>query len=410
MQSVVAVALDVVLFVVVPWMSWRLLRRRIPYAVLPIMVGMLLAVLAVPGIGGMPIGTAVGQKLGLLGVLLLAFTAGMETRLIASPVEGEGATSVGWVRLFGSATLALLLPFIAGTLLAWAGLLDLPGWTPPNGTGGLAAVAIGLCLAVSALPVLVGIVRELKGRDRWLGNLALRLAVIDDAVLWSGLALLLLLAGGGQGADFSGNEALAVATLAGLFVLGRMLKRAPSAWLLWPMLVAWLTAGAWASTNLGLHELLGAYFAGAVLPLAWARRLPVEGIGAMALFVLAPLFFGHGGLRIEGGELGWAALLAAAMLLLVAAATKLMAVRLYPPLAGLSPREVLAVGALLQCKGLMEIVAAAILRDKGLLSEHAFAVLVTLAVISTLLTSPLFRAVVGRAAARPVAQADIAQP
>lgn len=127
------------------------------------------------------------------------------------------------------------------------------------------------------------------------------------------------------------------------------------------------------------------------------------------LFVLAPLFFGHGGLRIEGGELGWAALLAAAMLLLVAAATKLMAVRLYPPLAGLSRREVLAVGGLLQCKGPMEIVAAAILRDKGLLSEHAFAVLVTLAVLSTLLTSPLFRAVIGRAAARPVMQADIAR-
>lgn len=116
LQSVFAVALDVVLFLAVPWMVWRLLRRRIPYAVLPIMVGMLLAVLAISGIGGMPIGTAVGQKLGLLGVLLLAFTAGMETRLIASPAEGEEtSSSVEWARLIGSAMLALLLPFIAGT-------------------------------------------------------------------------------------------------------------------------------------------------------------------------------------------------------------------------------------------------------------------------------------------------------
>ena len=63
-----------------------------------------------------------------------------------------------------------------------------------------------------------------------------------------------------------------------------------------------------------------------------------------------------------------------------------------------SRRDALAVGALLQCKGLMEIVAATILRDHGLLSEHAFAALVTLAVLSTLLTGPFFRALVKRSA------------
>lgn len=63
-------------------------------------------------------------------------------------------------------------------------------------------------------------------------------------------------------------------------------------------------------------------------------------------------------------------------------------------------REALAVGALLQCKGLMEIVAATILRDKGLLSEHAFAALVTLAVLSTLFTGPTFRCIMRRASPR----------
>ena len=57
----------------------------------------------------------------------------------------------------------------------------------------LSAGAIGLCLAVSALPVLVGIVRELPMADRALGNLALRIAALDDAILWIGLALLLFL-------------------------------------------------------------------------------------------------------------------------------------------------------------------------------------------------------------------------
>jgi Kef-type K+ transport system membrane component KefB len=67
----------------------------------------------------------------------------------------------------------------------------------------------------------------------------------------------------------------------------------------------------------------------------------------------------------------------------------------------LNRRESLGIGALLQCKGLMEIVAATILRDKGLLSEHAFAALVTLAVLSTLLTGPFFRFMLRRRAEQP---------
>ena len=75
-----------------------------------------------------------------------------------------------------------------------------------------------------------------------------------------------------------------------------------------------------------------------------------------------------------------------------------------PPIARLPRREALSVGALLLCKGLMEIVAATILRDKGLLSEHAFAALVTLAVLSTVLTGPLFRSMLRGRPAAPLAR------
>ena len=110
------------------------------------------------------------------------------------------------------------------------------------------------------------------------------------------------------------------------------------------------------------------------------------------------MFFGHSGLKIDGNALGWASLQASLALLAVSIAAKLAAVLICPPASALSKREALAIGALLQCKGLMEIVAATILRDKGLLSEHAFAALVTLAVLSTLLTGPSFRFMLGRQA------------
>lgn len=414
MQETLSFVGDALVFVVLPWCLWRLLGRRIPFAVLPIIVGLLLAVSGT--LIGASIATATGQTLGWVGILLLAFTAGLETRSIpAMDAKGDAALSADrlpFSRVAGSALVALLLPFAAGTAVACAGLLDLPGWAAPRGNAWVGSVAIGLCVAVSALPVLVGIVRELKGPHRTLGNIAVRIAVIDDAVLWTGLAALLLVAGtaGEVGFDFT-RAVLALVVLVALALVGQALRRfaAPPAWLLWPLAAAWLAAGSWASATLGLHELLGAYYAGAMMAPNWIARLPVERLGALALFVLAPLFFGHSGLRIDGDALGWASMGVAAGLFLLSASAKLVAVRWYPPSLALGRREVWAVGALLQCKGLMEIVAATILRDKGLLSENAFAVLVTLAVLSTVLTGPLFRAFMGRAGAasglpaRPVA-------
>jgi Kef-type K+ transport system membrane component KefB len=395
----------------VPWILWRLLGRTMPFAVLPILVGL---VIAAAGGAPAPLGipSALGAQIGWVGVLLLAFTAGVETRTMAATTQ-EGAPSIPRIapvplpRLVGSALAALLLPLLAGTLVAHFLLIDLPGWSAPRVQGWLAAAAIGLCLAVSALPVLIGIVRELDAGHRVLGNLALRVAVLDDAALWSGLALLMLIADGRSGLEgWAAYDLVAVAVLGLLALTGYGFRRkpVPPRWLACVIAVGYLTAGAWASSRLGLHALLGAYFAGAVLPPEWSRRLPVEGAGALALFCLAGVFFGHSGLRIDDEALTWGSLLVACGLFLLSAVMKLLAAWTYPVSASLSARDSLAVGALLQCKGLMEIVAATILRDQGLISERAFAALVTLAVVSTLLTGPLFHAI-----ARPKPQAH-AQP
>jgi len=161
--------------------------------------------------------------------------------------------------------------------------------------------------------------------------------------------------------------------------------------LVWIAAGCFLAAGSWSTSVLGLHALLGAYFAGVLFPIALIRRLPVERVGMVALLVLAPLFFGYSGLRISPEALNTTSLVAALAFLVLSVVTKMFAIVLYPPASGLTGRETLGVGALLQCKGLMEIVAATILHDQGLLSADAFAALVMLAVMSTLLTGPLFR-------------------
>lgn len=406
MHSALAFALDALIFIGLAWTVWRALGRSIPIAVIPIIIGLLLAATgALPASWGIP--SKPGDQLGLLGVLLLAFTAGLETRQSAHlPTTPDTAAlpRMQATRFIASAGMALLLPFVLGALAARSYFTGLPGWAAPKGGAWTGSMAIGLCIAVSALPVLIGIVRELGPLHRPLTQLAVRIAVIDDAVLWTGLALLLIAAEGGSLlAGASSLTALAIGVVVALAAAGTLAQRMrtePPAWLVWLALPLFLVAGAWASSHLGLHALLGAYFGGAMVPPAWTKRLPVERMGQFALIGIAPLFFGHSGLKIDGSVLGWASLQASIALLVLAVLAKLAAVLLCPPASALSRRETLAVGALLQCKGLMEIVAATILRDKGLLSEHAFAALVTLAVLSTLLTGPFFRALLRR---RPLA-------
>jgi Kef-type K+ transport system membrane component KefB len=397
MPSLLAAVLDTLVFVVLAWCVWRALGRSIPIAVIPIIIGLTLAATGVvPASWGVP--SAIGQDIGWAGVLLLAFAAGLETRQEAHLPSNPGAASQARPRkrrFLASAAVALLLPFCVGTLAAHFYFTRLPGWAASAGGEWLGSIAIGLCVAVSALPVLIGIVRELGPLHRRLSQLALSIAVIDDAVLWIGLAAVLLAANGGSLLDgISGMQVLALLLLVALALIGTAAKRlhlSPPRWLVWVALSVLLAAGSWSTSQLGLHELLGAYFAGAMVPQAWSKQLPVERIGQFALLALAPLFFGHSGMKIDGDVLGWASLQASVVLLVLAVTAKLAAVLICPPAPQLQRREALAVGALLQCKGLMEIVAATILRDKGLLSEHAFAALVTLAVLSTLLTGPAFR-------------------
>lgn len=389
---------DVLVFMALPYLLWRLLRGAAPMAVMPILTGLCIAVAAHHlGFDKNIVGPSpLGETIGWIGVLVLTFSAGLETRVIAdAPKTGA--------QLFISAAGALALPFGVGFVLALSGVLD-PVIAPPRDVGPLlSAAAIGLCIAVSALPVLVGVVRELPAADRPTGNLALRIAALDDAILWVGLAMLLFLHAGQTGGfldtGFEGFGAIGV--FAAMALARRRIDGFTPHWAAaLGVGAAYLAAGAWATSVLGLHELLGAYFAGALAPAGVAKRIDPERVGSFALFGLAPLFFGHRGLSIDGSVLTFAALAVALALLVVAAGAKLAALHITPPDASMSPSERTRLALLLQCKGLMEIVAASILFENGLLSPATFAILVTLAIVSTAITVPLFRFVSSRYAAK----------
>ena len=393
---------DLFCFLLLPLLCWRLLRGAIPMAVLPILAGLSVAIAADRlGFDKSVVGPSQwGETIGWIGVLALAFSAGLET----SVSTGHAARRPEG-RLVGSALTAIALPFLLGFAVSLSGVMVAALGRPQTVSPLLSAGAIGLCLAVSALPVLVGIVRELPMADRALGNLALRIAALDDAILWIGLALLLFLHDGTIGSG--GWKQLAAIGLFALMLLlraGPIRLPAPRFAMSAAFGVAYLTAGAWATSVLGLHELLGAYFAGVLLPTAFANQLKPERLGKIALFGLSPLFFAHRGLSVDGSVVTAGALGTAVALLVLAAASKLIAVHLVPPSAKLPPADRTRLGLLLQCKGLMEIVAATILVQAGLITQPAFAVLVMLALLSTTLTVPLFRLSRTAAPAKPAAR------
>lgn len=365
------------------------------------MLGILLAVWHAP-VQNWGIPSVYGNDIGWVAVLVLAFTAGLE--MWQHPGQDAEADQIAPTlgRLLKGAAVALGGPLVVGAVLVYLFFLPLHGWGVPNVPHWVAALSLGLCIAVSALPVLIGIVRELEPQHRPLGQLALKLAVVDDAALWVGLAILQFAAKGPASLHgWTGLELLAVALLVGLALLGTWATRnykKPPLFVIWVAVPLYLAAGSWASMQLGLHELIGAYFAGAVMPPSWVRRLPVEQVGTFALIWLAPMFFGHSGLHINGDALTWPSVVASLALVAISVVVKMGAVYLYPPATRLTRRQKLSVGALLQCKGLMEIVAATILHSQGMISEFAFASLMVLAVISTSLTGPLFRLFAGKTA------------
>jgi len=176
MASISTFLVDIFLFIAIPLLVWHVLRKAIPLTVLPIIMGLILAAIGW-GAENRATPSLISTTIGFLGVLLLAFTAGLETRHSQDQMVAPSITQSTLSRTVISALNALLWPFMAGTLFAYFYFNQLSGWSLADQSPIHAALAIGLCLAVSALPVLIGIVRELPLVHRPFGRMAVKLAV-----------------------------------------------------------------------------------------------------------------------------------------------------------------------------------------------------------------------------------------
>lgn len=374
-----------------PYLAWRLLGRdRIaPLVVVQIIAGILLG----PGVLGrlqpefhQLIFTADVVRalngISLWAVTLFVFLAGIELDFIDA-----------WRRRRDSlvtAGFALVTPLVAGLGVACL-LLAQGGWIGQKAAPWQFAAAVGMAAAVTALPVLLVLMERLDILRAPLGQRALRYASLDDIAIWGVLAVILL---DWTRIAYQAAFLLAFAVLAlGIRALMRRLHESDR----WFVSLIWLCASALGADLAGLHFMVGAFLAGAVLDSAWFDCDALDFTRRTVLLALMPVFFLAVGLRTQWALGGVAVFTAALSLLAASVAAKLAGVHLAARVLRWPPGEANVIGWLLQTKGTVMIVFASVLIDKQLIAGDMFTVLLLVAIGSTMLTLPtVSRALVRR--------------
>lgn len=375
--------LAILIIFTLPWLVWRLGRTDYwaPLVVVQIIGGILLGpgvlgalfpdyyafVFAAPTLGAL-------NGIAWWSVMLFVWVAGLELD-VGEAWRRRRETGV-------TAGLALGVPLIAGSLAALV-ILRYPGWRGPSGANWQVVLGIGMACAVTALPILVLLMEKLAILRAPLGQRVLRYASLDDIAIWGVLALILL--------DWErvGRQAGFLIGFAFATLAIRRLLRAITENDRWYVGLIWLAACGFAADWAGLHFMVGAFLAGAVLDAHWFGEERMDRFRGTILLAVMPVYFLSTGLKTQWGVGGTAVFAAAALLLLASVGGKLAGVHLAGRILQWPKGDAKAIGWLLQTKALIMIIFANILLDKHIITNETFTALLLMAVASTMLTIPI---------------------
>ncbi len=333
-----------------------------------------------------------------LGVGLYMFLVGVEFRadLFRSRAKGAAAVSIA----------GMAVPFLlALALTGW--LMKTPGLFSANVRFFEAFLFLGAAIAITAFPMLARIIYERGLSGTSLGTLALSAGAIDDAAAWAVLAVVL--------ATFGGDASLAVKAIAGgvgyavfitvlgprlLAPLGRIAEReggiSPT---ILAITLALFALAAWGMDAIGIHAVFGGFLLGTAMPRGFFAQELRRQIEPFAVVFLLPMFFTFSGLNTQLALVNNPSLfLVAAVLLAASILGKGVACWAAARLSGEDHRTSLAVGTLMNSRGLMELIILNIGLQKGVIQPAFFSIMVVMAIVTTLMATPLFEWVYGRRA------------
>jgi Kef-type K+ transport system membrane component KefB len=368
----------------VPYLIWRVFRTDYwaPLVVVQILTGILLGpgvlgkifpdyyatVFAPPVIGAL-------NGIAWWAVMLFVMIAGIELDLreVWRQRRECGTT----------AALALGVPLAAGCLaalglMAWRG-----GWMGTDTQPWQFVLGIGMACAVTALPILILLMEKLDILRAPLGQRVLRYASLDDIAIWAVLAILLL--------DWKrvGHQAAFLAIFAvAAWAFRALMDRLKESDRYYVSLI-WLAAVGYGADWCGLHFMVGAFLAGAVMERDWFNLERLDGLRHNVLLVVMPIYFLSTGLRTNWNIGGTAVFVAAGVLLVASVIGKLAGVGIAGKVLGWKRGDAWLIGWLLQTKALIMIIFVNVLLDKHMITSETFTALLLMAVASTMLTVPI---------------------
>lgn len=322
-----------------------------------------------------------------IGICLFMFAVGMELKAEHLRHKVHAAVAVSHA--------SILVPFVLGVLLATVLFDSMAG---PQATFKGFALFMGISLSITAFPVLARILQERRMTTTPLGSTAIACAAVDDITAWSIMAFVVAISRSSSLAGAGLTLALVLGfVLVMVFGLKRVLPRwldvgadEPSSGTL-ATVVCVLLAACLCTEVIGVHALFGAFLAGVVMPDVndFRERIRVR-VEKFSGVLLLPLFFAFTGLRTEIGLLdGVNDWLLCAAIIALATLGKLGASAVAARWTGMPWNESLQLGALMNTRGLMELIALNIGYDLGILSPRIFTMLVLMALVTTFMTGPL---------------------
>jgi Kef-type K+ transport system membrane component KefB len=329
-----------------------------------------------------------------LGVVLYMFLVGLELDLTLLHERAQATVAISHA--------SMIAPFLCGAALA---LFLYPRLSNVDVPFTSFALFLGLAMSITAFPVLARILTDRRMQRTPLGIVALGCAATDDVTAWCLLAFVVAVDRAKVGAALSGfvltAAFIAFMLLVARPVAARLLARFGEARLT-PEVVALVFAAlllsAITTELIGIHAIFGAFLLGAVIPhdSPMAQAL-VSKLEDLVTVLLLPAFFAFTGMRIRIGLVsGLEHWLICGLIILVATVGKFGGTVSAARFTGLGWREAAGLGVLMNTRGLMELIVLNIGLDLGVISPTLFAMMVLMALVTTLATTPLLHVLIPR--------------